>query len=453
MKKIYILLLLAVFQITFVTAQHSWFQPGPKLNGTVKSILPAGGNTYYLAGSFTVIGKDSISGIAKWDGEKFTKLGKCGIAGSGINAVINYNGQIVVAGNFNSIDSVPCENIAAWDGSHWSILGNGLNYTGATTVSTLTVYNGDLYAGGTFQLSGADSVSNIARWNGSYWSPVAEGIKGEVKTMYVYNNELYVGGTFSYAGTLQVNNIAKWDGSDWSAVGDGLEYTGATTVSTLQSYNGNLYAGGIFHNSGSTSISHVAKWDGSEWAEVGGGLDYTGATTVSTLCFTVFNDKLIAEAKFRSLTDTTTFYYVAQTWNDTVWAVKDSRTDLPILTLQEVNNELYAGGDFTIIDSDTISFFAQWKWGTFRKGIIMEDQHYHFGVYPNPAKSELWIRPDNNTSFNFSIYDMVGREIFTTGNINDLHLIQPSQIGAGIYTYSITDEKGVRLQKGKLIIQ
>ncbi|MDF2438401.1 MAG: hypothetical protein K0Q95_2777 [Bacteroidota bacterium] len=452
MKKIYILLF-ALFQFSFLNAQHSWFQPGPKLNGTVKAILPGVGDSYFLLGSFTKVGEDSISGIAKWDGEKFSKVGSSGIEGTSINAAIYYNGDIVVAGNFSSIDSVVCNNIALWDGSQWSSLGNGFNYTGATTVSTLTVYKGDLYAGGSFQLSGSDSVSNIAKWNGSSWIALGDGIKGEVKTMYVHNNELYVGGTFPYAGTLQVNNIAKWDGSDWSEVGEGLEYTGATTVSTLQAYNGNLYAGGIFYNSGTTSMSHVAMWDGSQWSEVGGGLDYTGATTVSTLCFTVYNEKLIAEAKFRSLTDTNTYYYIAQTWNDTTWAVKDSRTDLPILTLQEVNNELYAGGDFTIIDSDTISFFAQWKWGTFRKGIIMEEQHYHFGVYPNPTKSELWIRPDNNTTFNFSIHDMLGRPVFTTGNVNDLHFIQPAEIGKGLYTYSITDEKGVLLQKGKLIIQ
>jgi trimeric autotransporter adhesin len=453
MKKIYFLLL-SILTFSALNAQHSWFQPGPKINGSVTSILPDVDDTYYIGGSFTVVGNDTVSGIMRWDGNKFTKVGSTGITGASIQCMVKYNGNVVVAGNFNSIDSVSCNNIAYWDGTNWNPFGNGLEYTGATTVSTLTVFKGDLYAAGSFQVSGSDSVSNIAKWDGTDWVPLQDGVKGVVRTMCEYNGELYVGGTFPYAGGLAVNNIAKWDGNDWYPVGDGLEYTGATTVSTLQVYNGNLYAGGIFHNSGTVSIEHVARWDGSNWSDVAGGLDYTGATTVSTLCFTVYNEKLIAEAKYRSTTDTTVFYYVAQTWNDTAWTVKQSRTDLPILTLQEVGSDLFAGGDFTIIDEDTISFFAEWKWGTFRKGIVYEEEkHFNFSVYPNPSHGELWIRPDNNTTFNFELNDMLGRVVFSSGNVNDTYFIDPTSLKAGMYSYRITDDKGNRLQQGKLIIE
>jgi len=458
MKKIYFLLFFIAFLSFSSSAQHSWSAYGDRPNSSVYSIVPDSDGIFYIGGSFTVIGTDSIGGIAKWNGTKLSKLGMKGITGSKVAAMVKYNGGIVAAGNFSKIDTANCNNIGFWNGLKWAPMGSGLDYTGATTVSTLTVYNGDLYAGGTFSTSGNTTIHNIAKWNGSSWVGLGSGVNGTVRAMCVYDGDLYVAGTFTAAGSVSVHNIARWDGSSWHDLDGGLEYTGATTVSTLHVFGGNLYAGGNFNTAGGESAAHTAKWDGTSWTDIGSGMSYTGATTVSTLCIHDFDGKLIVEAKYRSVADTNIYLYHMQSWNDTAWTQLDAKTNFPVNTLEVVDGSLFAGGDFTQIASDSVFYFAQWATSSQRSmasASPAEEEIRNTGdVYPNPVKDQLYFSAAKAASqYSIAVSDLLGRTVCSKISDNGSFSFREESIKPGVYIYRICDSSGNVVTQGKLIFE
>ena len=149
-------LLLFMSMAGFLSAQSNWAPVGPSFNSSVEAIVTdSSNNDIYAAGSFTMAGTVSRSGISKWNGSTWCALGSGIITGTDIKSLGFYMGQLVATGTFTNLDSVASNNIAVWSGSRWAAFGSGLQkYTGATTVSTQIVYGGDLYVAGTFdQLS------------------------------------------------------------------------------------------------------------------------------------------------------------------------------------------------------------------------------------------------------------------------------------------------------------
>ena len=64
-----------------------------------------------------------------------------------IEAIVTYNGELIVAGQFDSIGGIAANNIAAWNGSSWSALGSGVSSTYnpnlvTFNISALAIYNG-----------------------------------------------------------------------------------------------------------------------------------------------------------------------------------------------------------------------------------------------------------------------------------------------------------------------
>jgi trimeric autotransporter adhesin len=455
MKKLFPLIIAFIWS-TQLSAQNYWDTfSGSPMNSTVKTIVADTGDSFYVGGYFTEIGNDSIAGIAYWNGSYYTTIGKPGLSNAQVLSMVKFNGGLVAGGTFDFIDTTPCNNVAFWDGSEWSPLGSGLEYTGATTVSTLAVYEDTLYAAGNFSFSGSDSVHNIAKWTGENWEPLGLGVNGTVNSMYVFDGELYVAGSFLEAGGLTTKNIARWDGHDWDYAGDGLEYTGATTVSTLQVFNDNLYAGGSYIQD-DTTFGFIAKWDGSEWSEVGDGLKYTGATTVSTITMCVYDTKLIVEAKYAIGGNNDSIIYAMQMWNDTTWEVINAQTDQAVYALTMVDKTLYAGGDFTVIDDLTTSFIARWEEGSRRFIPYENTEGFHTircSVYPNPVKNELHIKTENSDSisnFKFVLTDLMGRQILEIENVSERINFERQSIHSGLYLYKIIYGNTI-VQQGKLL--
>jgi hypothetical protein len=160
-------------------------------------------------------------------------------------------------------------NIARWDGTTWQPLGTGFN-AGVTggTINSMMEYNGQLYVAGTFSSAGGVSVNSIARWNGSTWSAVSSGVTGGVngiRDMIVYNNALYVVGQFTTAGGMSSKNVAKWTGSAWMPM---TLWNTNQYVETIEEYNNKLYVG-----TNDADTAHVYRMDsetGIEEANYGG---------------------------------------------------------------------------------------------------------------------------------------------------------------------------------------
>jgi trimeric autotransporter adhesin len=451
-----ILLACGLFTQT-LQAQHSWNPLGAGTNAPVQAMTADTVNhVLYAGGVFTSAGSISGSDVAKWDGTNWSPLGVGVVSGVGISSMIMKSGELIVGGTFTDIGGVISKNVAKWNGVTWLPLGAGLEYTGATTVSTLCEYGGELYAGGTFLLSGVTPVNYIAKYDGTSWLPVGGGTNGRVLSLAVYAGELYAGGEFTNAGGVAVNNIAKWNGTTWSDVGGGVQYTGATTVSTLQVFLGDLFAGGTFDLAGSTPVMNIAKWDGSNWSDVGGGVQYTGATTVSTLSMTIYENQLIAGG-ILDVAGGASANYIAK-WDGFAWSSLGTGMNNAVLALETLDDTLYAGGWFTQAGGDITLFISQWVPEPTHVSSIngIEKENNTFRIYPNPVDTRIVIQnkftPVNGSAaeYDFILSDLLGNTVSVNKNITNEIGFDRTQIPSGLYLYKLVSKDNQVVQQGKL---
>lgn len=196
-------------------------------------------------------------------------------------------------------------------------------------VNAFTVYNNQLIIGGNFNVAGGNSTSNIAAWDGVSWSTLNSGLPnyyfGGVKALAVYNGTLIAAGE-DYLPAAQ--SIMKWNGTTWSnfASTNSSSITCCSEVKALAIYNNNLIAAGRFTSIGGLTANNIAQWNGTSWSTLGTGIaGFSGGANIGG-----------------------------------------------INTLVVHNNELYAGGTFTIAGGITVSNIAKWNgsnWSSVGNGI------------------------------------------------------------------------------------
>jgi hypothetical protein len=304
-------------------------------------------------------------------------------------AIIEFEGDIIITGEFASVSGVPVAYVARWNGSSWESMGNGLPAVG----KCLAVYNGELYAGldgigvstlqkwngtswvasGPFQnpilTLYVDPVSNtfyaggyftspgkyVAKLNGSTWVGVGNLTAGSssfpgVKAISVYNNDLYVGGTFG--GGSSVQYVAKYNGSSFVSLSANQPNQ---VVNSLVQKDGLLFLGGAFSRvgpSGSPLTPSVISYDGSSWVpltdDMSGPINSEGG--VNKLI--VYKNQIYAVGTFVNIFSTDLETNNIARWNDCKWkSLDDGNTPIGIngqgLCLAVINDDLYVGGHFT----------------------------------------------------------------------------------------------------------
>ena len=144
------------------TAVTSWDPDG---NGPLSPVVVA-------SGDFTSAGGVPVSGIASWDGERWSPMG--GYTDSLVWSLTSWDmdgpgpmpPQLIAAGAFTVIGGVNANSIARWDGERWWPLGGGLDRR-ATLVSTWDP-DGDgpiaarLVVAGDFESAGGKLGSRLA---------------------------------------------------------------------------------------------------------------------------------------------------------------------------------------------------------------------------------------------------------------------------------------------------
>ncbi len=255
-----------------------------------------------------------------------------GNAGSGfgtngeVNAIVQFNGDIVAAGSFSYAGGIGVSNIASWNGSSWHALGQGLN----DTVYSLVVYNGYLYAGGYFTQAGGLPANHIAKWNGSVWESVGTGLNNDVYALTVFNSRLIMAGKFNTYG----ENICAYDGNTWYQLGTGTD----DDVYALTIYNGNLIAGGKFEHAGGNPASKIAKWNGSVWTALSTNTD----DRIHALG--VYGSYLVAGGRFSTIGGVSASY-VAQ-YNGSVWSAIGGGVDDRVYAIASLRGNLIVAGQF-----------------------------------------------------------------------------------------------------------
>ncbi|MCC6909529.1 MAG: hypothetical protein IT430_16445 [Phycisphaerales bacterium] len=248
------------------------------------------GPALYAGGDFTTIGGELASGLAKWDGHRWTEVGD-GVSFDGspgqVRSLATWDDgsgpAIYVGGWFDHAGGVAANHVAKWDGREWSALGGG---TGGY-VQSFGVYDDGrgeaLYAGGFFRSAGGIAAEHIARWDGQRWEALGEGLTFDavgVLTMAVFEDSqgrgLFVGGGFTYAGAVAAHYFARWDGREWlSPDGDTLRRRSEGQIGHVDQLvvwdDGNgpaLYVAGEFQDQeGNVSL---LRWDGASFTALPG---------------------------------------------------------------------------------------------------------------------------------------------------------------------------------------
>jgi hypothetical protein len=367
----------------------TWDSLGSGVNGFVYSISKFN-NELVVGGSFLSIGGLNISRLAKWDGSQWLpfNIGSTNVVNGTVTVIYEYNNELYIGGYFTLINGLLAQGVARFDGITWHAYPNIVPSSGFTAVSDLIIYNNELYVGGNFD--GIAGKTDIARFDGTNWISVGGGLLhpfSSVTSFCEYQGKLCVAGSFKVVNGEPGNNIALWDGTSWSQLGTGIGPGG--NVQKVESYGSNLYAGGGFVTAGGMTVSHFAKWDGINWSD-GGGL-FNGAVTALT----------------------------------------------------SVTDELYIGGHFYLVNSDTMRFITQCNLPPV--GLSTVDKNNFINVFPNPATDAINIISDEIIE-QVSIYQSDGKliSVLRSGLTRSL-CIQLDGYKPGIYSIEIKqNEVGVR---------
>ena len=488
MKKT-IIIFLSIFFSTFIYSQ-SWFQMGNlDTLGNINGQKVVSGISFYenkitIGGNFKKENSTVLNGIAQWTTNNWAPMG-IGVwatpavdsAGNGGGGLEKYKNEFYSAGvffgaggNYISETTHVCSDIAKWNGIDWNPLSgpnpppSGFN----NSCWALKVYHNNLYAGGyfggSFDSNGIHPTQGISKWNDTIFSAVGQ-MDGDfppngdfaVLDFCIYQNKLIAGGAFtsidgSAFGTY--SGIAAWDDTNWSALGVGFN----NTVSAVTVYNGELYAGGIFTatRDNLTPLNHIAKWNGTQWQAVGEGLN----DTVLVLTVDSVNNKLYAGGAFTQTGLGVQAKHIAE-WTGSNWQEVGGGTNNDVFSLFAKDSNLYVGGRFTRAGNVQTSLMACWGYGL-SVGVGREEsgvRSQELVVAPNPNDGEFIVSTKYNVqSMKIEIRNVLGQIVYKDEEKNTNQTSIKLDAMAGIYFMSIVADDGstsspqVRMN-GKIIKQ
>lgn len=338
-----------------------WVSVGGGVTGSDVQALASFEDDLYAGGAFTGAGGRIVANIARWDGTEWHSVGG-GIAGIGtgtrVTAMVNFDGELIVAGTFTSAGPIAAVNAAAWNGVSWRPLANSVTGPlGTSSLSALVVHQGSLYASGS---------SGVARFDGQGWTTLMTGAVNVI-SLATDGNRLIAGGSFSSIGGAGSRLVAAWNGTAWSALGQGLTGTSSPVVHAVGVYNGRIYATGQFAFSGPISTTGIARFSDATgtWEPLGPGLgtSFTGVTGIGRALVPYRGELLVAGD-----------FLAAGTQPSAGWA-RYTDSSLPRIVRQPIAPTFTPGGTVQIsvgIDAAYSIFGAttfQWR----RNGVAIAD--------------------------------------------------------------------------------
>lgn len=192
--------------------------------------------------------------IMAWDGTEVTTIGRA--VGSAVSFVrlVEYFGNLVVAGSFDSVDGQLAPGLARWDGSSWSWIHVRENQG----ITAAAVFNGELVVAAWQAASGTVAIEAC---NGSDSRTLAT-VKGTIASMDVVDDSLYLIGHMEESPEQEVR-IATLEGGVLHPEDEGL---GPGSVTGLARLGTQLLALGTFPGG-------MAVREGTNWRPVETGIE------------------------------------------------------------------------------------------------------------------------------------------------------------------------------------
>lgn len=350
----------------------------------------------YVGGTFDRVSDKPANSFAKWDGSEWQIIPGLGMALSelfngGISAIQVVNNRLFIGGSFTRAGKELLTNVVEWNESSgtWKKLPGSAEDQGVYDgfIYTLGSHEDEIYAGGNFTVTGGIYARNVSKWTGDEWESLGEGdengIGGVVYTLLVDSNDVFAGGYFGKAGSVEAYHIARWDGTKWSSIGIGVGGVEGAAVYALARSGNYLYVGGHFSVVGDDEnyelpANSIARFNltMNRWESLGKGLELFEGFPGFVNSIDISNDLIYVGGDF-TLADGKDQNYIA-VLKDTAWISMDKNFGLnaPVTALKVINEDLIAGGYFTIDSVQNANFFARWdgdQWHEIAGGLSSSD--------------------------------------------------------------------------------
>jgi len=335
----------------------------PVINGTVYAAVSDESNGWYIGGSFTDVGgvaRNSIAHILSdmsvdpnWDPNV-----------TGANATIYtmaYTGTtLYVGGSFTNIGGQARSNIARLDPVNTGQADGTWNPAADDVVRALVLSSDDgkLYVGGDFGNIGGQARSNIARLDpvntgqaDGTWNPAAD--RAVNVLLFSAPSTLYIGGDFTIVDGVARNRLAALDTNAATAGAYTLNWdpSAGDSVNVLAQDSINIFAGGGFTSVGGQKRNNLAAFG----IQVGAVTSFNPDVNdiVRTMAVTRDSDTMYIGGDFTTVTAQTRNHLAAvntPTGSVTAWDPNANDIVRNIL-LSNDDDTLYVAGDFSSFNS------------------------------------------------------------------------------------------------------
>lgn len=256
-----------------------WSALGLGANGLVQALVEfddGSGSAIYAGGRFTMMGGTPAVGVARWDGVNWQPLSLASNSLSSVRVLTVHDDgtgpALYAGGDLTLPGTLESTGVARWNGTTWERLGTGLAIGG----SILDMESADLGNGPRLFASGNGSVDS---WDGTTWTEYSVFGVGIIYALEAFGTvpALYAGGLFSLGAGAVGNELLRFDGTTWSQVGPGSIGTeGFDGVYELGTYDDGtgpaLIIGGRFSSPGVEPVYGIAKLSGNDLEPLAGGV-------------------------------------------------------------------------------------------------------------------------------------------------------------------------------------
>jgi uncharacterized delta-60 repeat protein len=237
----------------------------PNADGTVYSIAVQADGQVLVGGSFSSIGGQLRTGMARLHGttglsDSFDP--RANVNGTVFSIAIQADGRILAGGFFNSIGGQPRNHIARLDPT--SGLADSFDPNANHTVRSIVIQaDGRILVGGEFENIGGQTRNHIARLDAATgaadsFNPNANGNVWSIALQA--DGKILAGGLFDSIGGQPRNNIARLHSATGLADSFGPNANGMVLSIAVQA-DGRILAGGTFNSIGGQARAGLARLD------------------------------------------------------------------------------------------------------------------------------------------------------------------------------------------------
>ena len=258
------------------------------------------GPALYVGGTFFHAGGVTASGLAKWDGTKWSAVGPplssnqqnffiCAVSALAVHDD-GSGPALFVGGRFDKAGDVDVADLAKWDGHAWSAVPGITHYSPSSsteyppgTVTALASFDDGggsaLFVGLKTQITGLNGTRLLAKWKGGAWSGLGAGVTDKLSRVYALTpfddgtgSALYIAGKAIHGE----QSVKRWKAGALSVLGGNAGIIGTVWASRVfdDGTGPALYFGGEFSqvmkpNGASMTANNIVRWKAAGWSNVG----------------------------------------------------------------------------------------------------------------------------------------------------------------------------------------